>query len=99
MDCQYFKIKSRFSTHTTSRKRTITATPNFDFCTDIVASVPDPITPVDGDKPKRKRVSKPKPSKKDLEAALDKVNDEMDTKEAAEEEGDEKPTVDEEYED
>ncbi|KAK4695283.1 Dr1-associated corepressor, partial [Phenoliferia sp. Uapishka_3] len=51
-------------------KRTITATPTFDFCADIVASVPDPITEEvgeDGAPVKKKRVRKPKAPAEDGE--------------------------------
>ncbi|KAM0752418.1 hypothetical protein T439DRAFT_287218, partial [Meredithblackwellia eburnea MCA 4105] len=47
-------------------KRTVTQTPTFDFCADIVEGVPDPITPVEDDEEgggKKKRARKPRQPK------------------------------------
>lgn len=56
MGDQILKIKN-------CRKRTILNTSIFDFCSDIVANVPDPLTPETGDKPKRKRAPPKKKEK------------------------------------
>lgn len=91
MDCKSILLQSKLSNYSTNsnfkmfvyfflylfRKRTITSTELFDFCSDIVANVPDPITEEDGGaggaggEPKKKRQRKkptaPKMNDSDIE--------------------------------
>lgn len=72
-------------------KRTINSNPTFDFCQDIVAEIPDPITPEEGaEKPKPKRKSR---AKKVVEAKeeVDATPEEAAAETAEDEEMEEKP--------